>query len=141
MHGGAVLKSAIGRGAAIRGTRPIVINIDGVAGSDGARAVVRQLIADRALPDAIIGATSRFAVGAAAALAEANVDMPGEVLVAALSDSELTRSHRPPITALDLHGDAIGREAIMKLVGLIKGDADMASTQVAATFKVRSSTL
>lgn len=123
------------------GVIPRIIKIDGLLGSDGARATVQQLIAERGLPDAIIGATSRFAVGAAAALAEAHVDVPGDVMVAALSDSELTRSHHPPITALDLHGDAIGREAIMKLVGLIKGQADIASSQIGATLKVRSSTL
>ncbi|SDV51561.1 LacI family DNA-binding transcriptional regulator [Chitinasiproducens palmae] len=118
-----------------------VVEVQGVAGSEGARDAVAAMIAAGRLPDVIIGATSRFAVGAAAAVTAAGLSIPQDVMIAALSDSELARSHTPPITALDLHGDAVGKGAVQKLVEIVSGTADVGSTRIMPTLKIRESTL
>ncbi|MCZ8405346.1 LacI family DNA-binding transcriptional regulator [Achromobacter xylosoxidans] len=117
-----------------------VVEVPGMAGSEGARQAVARLLDEGERPDAIIGATSRFAVGAAAAVSQAGLEMPRDVMVAALSDSELARSHTPAITALDLHGDALGKEAVHKLVRMLEGEVSV-SSQIMPSLRIRGSSL
>ena len=117
-----------------------VFELPGDSGSEGARQLVRRIISQGTLPDAIVCATSRFAIGVANAAKEAGIGIPERLLLSALSDSELARSHSPQITALDLHGDVLGQLAIAKLVKLIRNPSDNQPEQIIPTLRLRSST-
>jgi DNA-binding LacI/PurR family transcriptional regulator len=91
-------------------------------------------------PDAIIAATSRFAVGVISAARELGLAVPHDLMVAALSDSELARGHETPITALDLHGDIIGRESVALIMRRLAGEPPPpASTALRPTLRLRES--
>lgn len=92
------------------------------AGPDGARELGATILNHEDRPDAIVAATSRFAVGVAQAVTEAGLTIPGDVLLAALTDDlAQTRAHEPPITAIDLRLEDLAHEAIELLVEQIEG--------------------
>lgn len=111
-----------------------------VLGSEGARAHADKVFRLKATPDAIVCATSRFATGVIQAAAKAGLRVPQDIMVAALSDSELDRSHTPAITALDLHGDEMGRESVTLLLSRLAGEAAGAAKIVSPTLRIRAST-
>ncbi|BEU28072.1 LacI family DNA-binding transcriptional regulator [Paraburkholderia sp. 22B1P] len=113
--------------------------LSGDLGSEGARQICSQLIAEGRLPDAIVCSTSRFAVGVAQAAKDAGLQIPEDLMVTALSDSELARSYRPQITALDLHGDKIGQAAIAMLADVVQGNVPTISPLVPPTLRLRAS--
>lgn len=117
-----------------------VIETPGISGSEGAYNAIEKLLSTGSKPDVIIAATSRFAVGAAKAASNANLRIPQDIMIAALSDSELARSHHPPISALDLHGDVVGKEAILKLVQFLEGRRPARFSQIRPTVRLREST-
>ncbi|MDH4865413.1 LacI family DNA-binding transcriptional regulator [Alcaligenes nematophilus] len=118
-----------------------LIELPGASGSDGAYKHIRQILNLGSRPDVIIAATSRFAVGAAKAATQAGLTVPQDIMIAALSDSELTRSHIPPISALDLHGDIVGKEAVEKLVQFLEGASPAPYTRIRPTLRLRQSTV
>lgn len=117
-----------------------VQELPGDAGDQGAATAIDALVARQALPDALICATSRFAIGAARAARGHGLRIPQDLMLAALSDSELARSHDPQITALDLHGDLLGQRAVTRLVEVITGQPPSVTDRVAPTLKLRAST-
>lgn len=94
---------------------------DGVA---GAERFVGELLDRPQPPDAVIGGTGRFAVGAARASELRGLDVPDDLLVAALTDDGLTREHRPSITAIDLRLEDLGLAAMELLVARLDGADD-----------------
>jgi len=117
-----------------------VIETPGTSGSEGAYREIEKLLYTESKPDVIIAATSRFAVGAAKAVSSANLRIPQDIMIATLSDSELARSHQPPISALDLHGDVVGKEAVVKLVQFLEGRQPSRFSQIRPTVRLREST-
>lgn len=72
-------------------------------------------------PNAILGATDRLALGASLAARSHGLRVPDDMLIAAYTDSESNLRADPTITALQLHPDQIGQQAIELLIDLIEG--------------------
>jgi DNA-binding LacI/PurR family transcriptional regulator len=72
-------------------------------------------------PDAIYATVDRLALGALHALNDHRLSVPGDVLLASLSDSQSARSAQPALTALDLHPELLGRHAAETLIALVEG--------------------
>ncbi len=98
----------------------VVPERDGVEG--GAR-LARSLLAGQARPDAIFCQTGRHAAGVCAAAAALGVAVPEDLLVVGGSDSEHTRLASPPITAVDLLPEDLGRAAVNLLLDLLSGNS------------------
>lgn len=123
------------------GARPRIAEAaDGLTETAGMHAAM-QLLDCPDPPDAIFAALDRYALGTLSAAAARGLRVPGDLLVAAGTDSELARRARPPITALDLHPEHNGAIAIEMLVERIEEpDTPDGHVIVPADFVVRGST-
>jgi len=74
-------------------------------------------------PDAILAVFERLAPGAALAANSLERRVPEDVMIAGYTDSVANLRACPELTALDLHPDRIGTEAVAALVRLIEGEA------------------
>jgi DNA-binding LacI/PurR family transcriptional regulator len=63
-----------------------------------------------------------LAMGAMRAAHARALDVPGELAIAALTDSPSLRAASPGVTALDLHPEQLGARAIERLVAMIDGE-------------------
>ena len=92
-------------------------------------------------PDAIFANTGRHAASIARTAIDLGWDIPGQLLIAAGSDSEQTRFATPGITALDLAPEATGRLAIELLLERLGGEpGPVPPRTVPATLHERGST-
>lgn len=78
-------------------------------------AAVEGLLADGALPDAIVCGADIIALGAMAALAEAGVGVPADVAVSGFDDIAFAAISSPSLTTLRQPADAIGAEGVRML--------------------------
>ncbi|PKW18309.1 LacI family DNA-binding transcriptional regulator [Saccharopolyspora spinosa] len=95
-------------------------------GVDGAVRFIAPILAGNRPPDAIVAAASRFASGAAQAAEMAGMNVPDDLMVASLTDSEFTRANNPPITAVDLVLEELALRAVDLLLGRLKGQPALA---------------
>jgi DNA-binding LacI/PurR family transcriptional regulator len=91
-------------------------------------------------PDAVFCQTGRHAGGFAQRCQEMGVHIPRDVLVAAGNDAEQARNSNPPITAVDLGAEALGREAVELLGDIILQGSSERSRIVSADLIERAST-
>lgn len=105
-----------------RGQEPRIALIDGIASETHAYEATQPLFDAPDPPDAIYAPLDRLAVGAQLAVHNAGLRVPHDVMVAAGSDSESARSARPPVTALSLHPDKIGKVAVDLLAARMRGE-------------------
>jgi DNA-binding LacI/PurR family transcriptional regulator len=80
-----------------------------------------KMFADRWRPDAIYATVDRLALGTLHAIKDHGLSVPDDLLLASLSDSQSARSAQPPLTALDLHPELLGRYAAETLIALVEG--------------------
>jgi DNA-binding LacI/PurR family transcriptional regulator len=93
-------------------------------------------------PDAVYAALDRTAIGILLAASAKNVRVPEDLLVAACSDSVAAQAARPPLTALRMNPERIGREAVKMLIDLIEGNPIATNHRIVATELIaRESTL
>jgi DNA-binding LacI/PurR family transcriptional regulator len=86
--------------------------------------------------DAIFAAPDRSAVAAARAIESHGLRVGEDVLVASGTDSRQARDHVPPISALDLHPEALASAAVSLLLA---PDEPARPTVLAPTFRARAS--
>jgi len=91
-------------------------------GASGAARFVASVLDSSTPPDAFVTGPSTFAAGALEAFTQRGLSTPHNLLLAALSDSEYTRSAEPPITALDLSLEALAANAVDLMIRRIAGD-------------------
>lgn len=113
-------------------TPNVVIAGDDVGEGAGFTATSRLL--DRGLPEAILAAHDRLALGAQLAATTRGIDVPGQLLIAGYSDSEANLHTTPTLTALHLHPEQIGTQAVELLIELVE---DRAPTQQQIMVPVR----
>lgn len=106
----------------LRGQQPEILFVDGHASESAAYRATQPLFERPEPPDAIYAPLDRLAVGAQLAARGAGLRVPEDVMVAAGSDSESTRTASPPVTALSLHPDKIGELTIDLLVDYLASD-------------------
>lgn len=94
------------------------------------------------LPGAVFCLTGRHASGAAQAMQERGVRIPGDLLVCTGSDSEHSRQHKPPpISALDVDIPAAAAALVERLCEVMEGKSGGSDpVLLAARFLHRKST-
>ncbi|HZV75395.1 MAG TPA: LacI family DNA-binding transcriptional regulator [Conexibacter sp.] len=104
--------------------KPRVLTVRGEPSEQaGQRVMGRALDAHGSAIDGVYATLDVLAIGALRAARERDVAVPGELAIAAITDSPSLRAASPPVTALDLHPEQIGARAIALLVALIEGAA------------------
>lgn len=92
------------------------------AGKQGAADAAEDIFSRAHKPDAVLTGPSTFARGVLDVASKHGIDAPNQLTIAALTDSELTRTSNPPVTSVDLHlGDA-GAEAVRLAIRLVDGE-------------------
>ena len=99
-----------------------------------------RLLADPERPDAIFALAERYATGVLRACAEHGLNVPGDVLVAAGSDSTQASAGHPPVTALDLRPEEHAAQAVDLLIARIEGAAARHTGPLPAQLNIRAST-
>jgi DNA-binding LacI/PurR family transcriptional regulator len=79
------------------------------------------LLDDPDPPDAIYASIDRLAIGVLMAAETRGVAVPGDLLVAACTDSIAARTAHPPLTTLGLNPEQIGTAAAEMLIDLVEG--------------------
>lgn len=87
-------------------------------GIKGSIELAHELLTRETVPDAILTGPSTFARGVLDVAQELGVEIPEALSLAALTDSELTRSSAPPITSLELPMEQAGAEAVKLAISL-----------------------
>ncbi|MFI7048901.1 LacI family DNA-binding transcriptional regulator [Streptosporangium sandarakinum] len=123
---------------AAAGREPRVLRATEGAGIQGGRAVAARLLQD-GVPDAVLCATGRQAVGILEELRRAGVHVPGRTLLAASSDSEHARTSSPAISAIDMHPERLAEGAVDMLQTLIHNAPAAGRVRLPTTFIIRES--
>jgi DNA-binding LacI/PurR family transcriptional regulator len=106
---------------AARGQEPIIAWADGDLTEAAGFSATESLIEAETPPDAICTPLDRLALGALLYARVSGVAIPGDMLVACVTNGESTRAARPSLTALELYPERIGAGAVEMLVDLIEG--------------------
>ena len=117
--------------AAATGERaPIIVPGDftEAGGADAAR----LLISGRVPFDAIFCANDMMALGCLEVLADAGLDVPGDVGVAGFDDVPLAAYARPPLTTMKVHIAELGASAMTMLLARMRDPALVADTRILA---------
>ena len=102
-------------------SNPPILRLDEREGEEGARRAVFRLLGERPDLDGLCVPVDAFAVGAIDAAAERGLDVPRDLKIVTRYDGLRARQSRPPLTALDLHLDAVGALAVDLLLRCING--------------------
>jgi DNA-binding LacI/PurR family transcriptional regulator len=84
-------------------------------------------------PDGIYATLDRLALGALLAANSCGVAVPAALRIAGCTDSEASRSAQPALTALSLHPDRLGHEAVDLLLELVEDGEPTARQRVVPT--------
>lgn len=90
-------------------------------GVGGSQRVAKTLIESGARR--ILTAPSRFAVGAVRAAHSLGYSVPGDIEIAAFTDSSMAASNRPSITAMDIHLDEAGVDGVELMLERLAGSS------------------
>ncbi|HWK68264.1 MAG TPA: LacI family DNA-binding transcriptional regulator [Rhizobiaceae bacterium] len=124
-----------------RQMEPRLVHLPEGTGPDKAHEqALADLSAAGEVPDAIIAATSRFAFGVGEAAAKLRLEIPRDLMVATLSDSDIARDYPVPMTALDLHGEIVGRQSVQLLMKQLAAEPAEPGQPILPTLRAREST-
>ena len=106
----------------------------------GRDAVARLFDGKRAAPDALFCGNDQIARGAADALRERGIDVPGKVAVVGFDNwNIMTEAARPPLSSIDMNLSALGREAGRMLIAMIGGERASGTRRLPCTLVIRDS--
>ena len=91
-------------------------------GVEGAARLIEPILRQPDRPDTVIAAASRFAAGIGRTAQQLGIRVPDDLMIAALTDSEYTRSHQPPITAMDLVLERLAITSVELLMRRLAGE-------------------
>ncbi|MBL1119774.1 LacI family DNA-binding transcriptional regulator [Streptomyces sp. 110] len=123
-----------------RAMTPQVVTAAGGLTQGAGYEAARDFLTGPKRPDAVFTTLDSLALGVHLAAQSLGLDMPHDLQVATLSDSEAARQARPPVTAVDLNPVATGKEAVQLLIKAIEDAADTESFLVPTRMHVRGST-
>jgi DNA-binding LacI/PurR family transcriptional regulator len=123
------------------GIEPMLGELQPPYSERGAYEAARSLLARPNRPTGVYAVLERLALQALAAAHDLGLRIPDDVRIAAGSDSVAARSAEPPLTALELNPDEIGRAAAEMLIARVE-QREPATRRciVPATLVVRGST-
>ncbi len=104
------------------GCEPLVSIAEGALNEGSGFVAAAALLDMPEPPDAIYATLDRLALGALLAARAREVKVPDELLLAGCTDSQASEWAQPPLTALALDPEEIGRQAVEMLITLIEGD-------------------
>ncbi|MGZ4248749.1 MAG: LacI family DNA-binding transcriptional regulator [Solirubrobacteraceae bacterium] len=107
--------------SAHRGTEPLTVVSRGELTESQGYTAASELFDLAQPPDAIYATIDTLALGALRAAHVRGLSIPDDVLIASCTDNDALRTAEPPLTALNLHPNEIGRLAIEMLVALVDG--------------------
>ncbi len=123
------------------GRKPMVASVRSQPTELAAERAIGRLLDAEQPPDAVYASLDVLAIGALTAARARGIAVPEGLAIGAITDSGALRAVTPPVTALDLHPDRIGRRAIELLVALVEGrSSDWAGTTVDVELLRRAST-
>lgn len=92
-------------------------------------------------PDGLFCGNDQIARGAAEALRDRGIDVPGQVAIIGFDNwNVMTDATRPPLSSIDMNLSALGHEAGRLLVDMIGGDTIRGIRRLPCTLVVRQST-
>lgn len=107
-------------------------------GTRGAEVATAELMARSQPPTAIVFDSDEMALAGAHVLEEAGSRIPEDVAVASYEDSALTRTHRPPITAIGRSAIEYGRVAATRLLEVIEASRSRRGAAPMTTAEARA---
>ena len=107
---------------------------------DSGTAAMRELLARRPWPTAVVATNDVFAVGAMLACREAGVRVPGDVSITGVDDTDLGATQTPALTSIRTPIVEIGRAAALQLVARLEGRPADLSQQLPFELVRRGST-
>lgn len=111
-------------------------------GAEGAERMMAWLLERPHAPDAIVAGPSTFARGALQAFHRRALVAPRDFLLAALTDSEYTRSATPSITAVDLALEQLAAQSVELMMERVAGrEQPSSAVLVSPELRWRGSTL
>lgn len=116
----------------------VVVTKSGLSDESG-RLAALDLLAQPEPPDAVFATLDRLALGVVAGAQQSNVDIPRDLMVAGLGDSEAAAHHRIPISSVDLEPTMLGRLAAEALIRRIETHEIPPNRTVPSTLIVRAS--
>ena len=84
-------------------------------------------------PDAIYATLDQLALGVILAARSRDIPVPGRLMIAGCTDSQASAWADPPLTAITLNPEEIGRAAVASLIGLIEGEGAVPEPTVVPT--------
>lgn len=121
------------------GVTPRVYEQSERSGLDGGRDAGLRILAD-GVPEAVFCMTGRHAAGVQQEILAAGLAVPGDVMIAAASDSEHARSSRPAITAFELNPAGTADLLLDMLQELLKTGETVGPRLTRARLRPRAST-
>ncbi len=97
------------------------LQVDAESSEDAGYAAARELMRRGAIFDAVFGASDLIAIGAMRALAEAGLDVPGDVAVVGFDDIPAARITTPALTTVRQDTVRAGELLVETLVSLVDG--------------------
>ncbi len=104
-----------------------------------AASAIGQLLVDGLDFDAVFCGDDDAAIGVTVALQRAGLRIPEDVAVAGFDDVPISRFLTPPLTTVRAPTERVGREAVEKLVRLIRGEPAEALTLLPTELVIRRS--
>jgi DNA-binding LacI/PurR family transcriptional regulator len=124
-----------------RGMKPRIATVTDTLTESGGYGATMRLLDGPEPPDAIYAAHNRLGLGVLLAAEACQIEVPGQLLVAACADSRASQNSRPALTALGLDPARIGREAVELLIALVEDRTiEHAHRYVPAAVQPRAST-
>jgi LacI family transcriptional regulator len=91
-------------------------------------------------PDAIFCGNDQIARGAAEALRDRGISVPGDVSIVGFDNWDvMAEGARPPLTSIDMNLKALGREAGERLIGMIGGERVSGARRLPCSLIIRGS--
>jgi len=90
--------------------------------TEGGYAATRQLLRQRQPPDGLLFANNLMTVGGLQAIAEAGLDIPGDIAVVAFDDDTWATAVTPPLTVVAQPAYEIGQTAAQLLLRRVEAD-------------------
>jgi LacI family transcriptional regulator len=105
------------------------------------RDCIAQLFDGRSdAPDALFCGNDQIARGAAEALRDRGISVPGQVSIVGFDNWDvMAEGARPPLTSIDMNLKALGREAGERLIGMIAGERVSGARRLPCSLVIRGS--
>jgi DNA-binding LacI/PurR family transcriptional regulator len=101
------------------GQEQLVSVVEGPINEGAGFRAAEELLSGADPPDAIYATLDQLALGALHAARERSLDVPGDLMLAGCTDSHVSAWADPPLTAVTLNPEEIGRSAVSALISLI----------------------